>query len=132
MSLLPYALRPKVVLRAQIVKRGVIGGNPFLRPIAMMLVGQSVYLRRTALRQGLVLGHPFWRLIGLALIGQELYRVAIKKQPERLAVERIGPGHRVHVQAIEPNRSLSRRQRRAELRRLEADAIASVEARRTS
>jgi hypothetical protein len=38
----------------------------------------------------------------------------------------------VHVQAIEPNRSLSRRQRRAELRRLEADAIASVEARRTS
>ncbi len=38
MSLLPYALRPKVVLRAQIVKRGMIGGNLFLRPIAMILV----------------------------------------------------------------------------------------------
>ena len=66
MSLLPYALRPKVVLRGQIVKRGVIGGNPFLRAIAMLIVGQGVYLRRTALRQGLMLGHPFWRADRLA------------------------------------------------------------------
>ena len=57
MSLLPYALRPKVVLRGQIVKRGIIGGNPFLRPLAMLMVGQGVYLRRNALRQGLVMGH---------------------------------------------------------------------------
>ncbi len=129
MSLLPYALRPKVVLRAQIVKRGVIGGNPFLRPIAMILVGQSVYLRRTALRQGFFIGNPFWRLIGVALISQEVYRAAIKKTPERIAVERISTNHRVHVHAIEPNLSLSRRQRRAELRRLEAEAVATVEAR---
>ena len=132
MALLPYALRPKVVLRSQIVKRGVIGGNPFLRPIAMLMVGQSVYVRRTAIRQGLILGNPMWRFIGVIVLGQELYRVAVKKKPERLAVERIGPGHRVTVHAMESNRQLSRRQRRAELRRLEAEAVASVEARRGS
>jgi hypothetical protein len=129
MSLLPYALRPKVVLRGQIVKRGVMGGNPLLRPIAMLLVGQGVYLRRTALRQGLVLGSPFWRVVGLVLLGQEFHRLAIRKSSERLAVERIQPGNRVIVSSSEPNLTLSGRKRRAELRRLEAEAVASVEAR---
>ena len=132
MSLLPYALRPKVVLRGQIVKRGIIGGNPFLRPIAMMMVGQSVYLRRSALRQGLVMGHPFWRAIGLVLLGQEVYKRAITKEPERIAVERIGIGHRVTVAAFEPTLGLSRRARRAALERLRADAEASIAARRSS
>ena len=132
MALLPYALRPRVVLRSQIVKRGVIGGNPLLRPIAMMMVGQSVYVRRSALRQGLILGNPMWRFIGVLVLGQELYKAALKKTPERLAVERIGPGRRVTVEVMEPNLHLSRRERRAELRRLEAEALASVEARRRS
>jgi len=132
MSLLPYALRPRVVLRSQIVKRGVLGGNPVLRPIAMLMVGQGVYVRRSALRQGLILGNPTWRFIGALLLGQELYKRAVKKTPERLAVERIGPGGRVTVRSTEPNLQLSRRQRRAELRRLETEALASVEARRTS
>ena len=132
MSLLPYALRPRIILRSQIVKRGVLGGNPLLRPIAMLMVGQGVYVRRSALRQGLVLGNPMWRFIGVLLLGQELYKMALKKEPERLAVERIGPGHRVTVDVMEPNLHLSRRERRAELRRLEAEAVASVEARRRS
>jgi hypothetical protein len=132
MSLLPYALRPRVVLRSQIVKRGVLGGNPFLRPIAMLMVGQGVYVRRSAIRQGLVLGNPMWRFIGVLLLGQEMYKVALKKAPERLSVERIGPGRRVTVDVMEPNLQLNRRERRAELRRLEAEAVASVEARRRS
>ena len=97
MALLPYALRPKVVLRSQIVKRGVIGGNPFLRPIAMMMVGQGVYIRRTALRQGLFLGNRFWRLIGVALVGQELYRAAVKRRrnaSRRAHRHRSGPTER--------------------------------------
>ena len=75
------------------------------------------------------MGNPFWRLIGIALVGQEFYRVAVKRQPERLAVERVRGQGRVTVEVIEPNLDLSRRQRRAELRRLEAEALASVEAR---
>lgn len=129
MALLPYSLRPRVILRRQIIKRGMFGGNEFLRPVAMMLMGHGQHLRRLAIRDGLVLGRPLWRLVGIALIGQELHRLIIKKSPERLAVERIGPGHRVQVSAFEPNLSLSRRERRVELRRLEAESIASVEAR---
>ena len=132
MALLPYALRPKVVLRGQIIKRGVVGGNPVLRPVAMLMVGQGAYLRRSAVRQGVVLGNPLWRVIGLLLLAQEFHRVAIKKQHERLAVERIRPGHHVRVEVFEPNLGSSRRQRRAELRRLEAEAVATVEARRRS
>ena len=132
MSLLPYALRPRVVLRGQVVKRGIIGGNPFLRPLAMLMVGQGVYLRRNALRQGLVMGHPFWRAIGLVLVGQEVYKRAFTKVPDRLAVERIGVGHRVSVAAFAPTLGLSRRQRRAALKRLRADALASVAASRAS
>jgi hypothetical protein len=111
---------------------GVLGGNPFLRPIAMLMVGQGVYVRRSAIRQGLVLGNPMWRFIGVLLLGQEMYKVALKKAPERLSVERIGPGRRVTVDVMEPNLQLNRRERRAELRRLEAEAVASVEARRRS
>ncbi len=132
MALLPYALRPRVIVRSQIVKRGVIRGNPLLRPIAMLMAGQGVYVRRSVIRQGLVLGNPMWRFIGVLVVGQEVYRRAFKKMPERLAVERIGPGHRVTVHAIEPNLHLTRRQRRAELRRLEAEAVASVQTRRRS
>jgi hypothetical protein len=129
MALLPYSLRPRIILRRQIIQRGLFGGNEFLRPIAMMLMGHSSHLRRIAIREGVILGRPLWRLVGIGLIGQELHRVMIKKSPDRLAVERIGPGNRVHVRAIEPTRGLGRRERRAELRRLEAEAVASVEAR---
>jgi hypothetical protein len=132
MALLPYALRPRVVLRSLIVKRGVLGGNPVLRPIAMLMVGQGVYVRRSALRQGLVRGNPMWRFIGVLLLGQELHKMVVRRTPERLAVERIGPGRRVTVDVMEPNLQLSRRERRTELRRIEAEAVASVEARRRS
>jgi hypothetical protein len=132
MSLLPYALRPRVILRGQIVKRGVIGGNPFLRPVAMLMVGQGVYLRRTAIRHGLVLGSPFWRVIGMALVGQAVFRQVFGRVPEPIAVERIKVGHTLTVSTFEPDLRLSRRARRAELARLRADAQASVDARRRS
>lgn len=132
MSLLPYAFRPKVILRGQIVKHGIIGGNKVLRPIAMMLVGQSVYLRRNALRHGLVLGEPLWRAVGVGLILHAAYRTAFGKNPEPISVERIGVGHKVTVTTFEPQRHLSRRARKTELARLRAEAQASVDARRRS
>lgn len=128
MSLLPYALRPKVVLRGQIVKRGVIGGNPLLRPVAMLMVGQGVYLRRSAIRQGLIGGSRYWRVIGVGLVGQEIYRQVFRKKPERIAVERVAQGRRVVVTTSAPRLDLSRRQTRAELARLEAEAMDSISA----
>ena len=131
MSLLPYALRPKVVIRGFVVRRGVMGGSPLVRPLAMLMVGQGSYLRARAIRQGLVLGNPFWRAIGIVLLTQEAGRAVFKKEPERISVERLGVGKHVRVNVFEP--SLARRGRKAELRRLEAEALADVEAaRRTS
>lgn len=126
MSLLPYALRPKYVLRSFVLRRGVAHPNALVRPIAMLMVGQGDFLRARALRHGLILGNPFWRAIGVALLAQEARKRVIKGAPERIAVERLGIGRNVRISVIEP--SLSRRGRKAALRRLETEALASVAA----
>jgi hypothetical protein len=116
MSLLPYALRPRVVLRGFVIKRGLVHPNPLVRPIAMLLIGQGDYLRARAMRQGLVLGNPFWRAIGAALVVR-----GVTKQ-------RVRPGRFVTVTVSEPRLDLSRRERRAELDRLRTEGMASVRA----
>lgn len=130
MSLVPYALRPRSVLRRQVIKRGVVGRNPYLRPLAMLLIGQGDYLRVKALRQGLGMGNPFWRAVGIALLLREANRRVFAKPTERLAVERIRAGGQVRVTVMEP--TLSRRGRKRALARLEADALASVAAAKRS
>jgi len=131
MSLLPYALRPSVILRGQVIKRGVIGGNPLLRPLAMLMVGQGVYLRRGALRHGFLKGERYWQVIGVVLIGEGIYKRAVKKQPEHIAVERMRSGQRTQISTTAPQLDLSRRQRRAELKRLTAEALASTSSKRS-
>ncbi len=128
MSLLPYALRPKVVLRGFVIKRGLVHPNPLVRPIAMLLIGQGDYLRARAMRQGLVLGNPFWRAVGGALIVREVSKQVFAKPPERLARQRVRPGRFVTVTVSEPRLDLSRRERRAELDRLRTEAMRSVRA----
>jgi len=132
MSLLPYALRPRYVLRSFVLRRGVVHPNPLIRPIAMLMVGQGDFLRVKAIRHGLILGNPYWRAVGGALLLREVSKRVLSSPPERLARERLGPGHSVKVAASAPNLDLSRRQRRAELKRLESEALASVESRRRS
>ena len=132
MSLLPYALRPRYVIRSFVLRRGVVHPNPLVRPIAMLMVGQGDFLRAKALRHGLILGNPYWRAVGGLLLARELGKRVLKSPPERLATERFGPGHFVKVTASAPELHLSRRQRRAELARLESEALASVASRRPS
>jgi hypothetical protein len=128
MSLVPYALRPRYVLRGFVLKRGVMHGNPLVRPIAMLMVGQGDFLRARALRQGLILGNPFWRAVGGVLIAREVSKRVMQKPPERLGRERLGAGHLVKVAVTAPRLDLSRRARRAELQRLENEALASISA----
>jgi hypothetical protein len=128
MSLLPYALRPRVVLRGFVIKRGLVHPNPLVRPIAMLLIGQGDYLRARAMRQGLVLGNPFWRAIGAALVVRGVSKQVFDKPPERLARQRVRPGRFVTVTVSEPRLDLSRRERRAELDRLRTEGMASVRA----
>ncbi len=132
MSLLPYGLRPRYVLRSFVLRRGVVHPSPLIRPIAMLMVGQGDFLRVKAIRQGLILGNPYWRAVGGALLVREVSKRVLSSPPERLARERIGPGHFVKVTASAPNLDLSRRERRAELKRLQSEALASVASRRQS
>lgn len=128
MSLLPYTLRPRYLLRSFVIKRGVVHPNPLIRPLAMLMVGQGDFLRARALRQGVVLGNPFWRAVGGALLIREVSKRVFEKPPERLARQRVRPGRFVTVTVSEPRLDLSRRERRAELSRLEAEAMRSVRA----
>ena len=132
MSLVPYALRPRYLFRSYVLRHGISHPNPVVRPIAMLLVGQGDFLRARSIRNGLVMGDPFWRAVGGVLLIREVSKRVLSRPPERLARERIGPGHFVKVTASAPNLDLSRRQRRAELKRLESEALASVAARRPS
>ena len=132
MSLVPYALRPRYLFRSYVLRHGISHPNPVVRPIAMLLVGQGDFLRARSIRNGLVMGDPFWRAVGGVLLIREVSKRVLSRQPEHLARERIGPGHFVKVTASAPNLDLSRRQRRAELKRLESEASASVAARRPS
>ncbi len=128
MSLVPYALRPKYVLRSFVLRRGVAHPNPLVRPIAMLMVGQGDFLRVKALRHGLILGNPYWRAVGGVLVAREVSKRVLQKPPERLATERIGAGRFVTVAVSAPRLDLSRRARRTELKRLETEALASVSA----
>ena len=132
MSLLPYALRPRYVLRSFVLRKGVVHPNPLIRPIAMLMVGQGDFLRVKAIRHGLILGNPYWRAVGGVLLAREMSKRVLSSPPERLARERLSAGHVVKVTTSAPNLDLSRRKRRAELKRLESEALASVASRRPS
>jgi hypothetical protein len=126
MSLVPYGLRPRYLIRSFVLRRGVVHPNALVRPIAMLMVGQTELLRVKALRQGLVLGNPFWRAIGAALLVRHVGRSVLHKEPEHLTRERLRAGHFVNVAVTAPRLDLSRSARRAELKRLETDARASI------
>jgi len=128
MSLLPYALRPKYLARSFVLRRGVMHPNPLVRPIAMLLVGQGDFLRVRAIRHGLILGNPFWRAVGGLLVAREISKRVFRQPPEPLGRERLRAGSFVRVAVSEPKLDLSRRAYRAELKRLESDAAASVSA----
>jgi hypothetical protein len=131
MSLLPYALRPRVVLRKTVINRGVMGGSPLWRPIAMLMVGQGDYLKARAFRHGVFLGNSYWRAIGAAIIAQEVYKSVNRKAPDRIAVDRLRAGGRLQVAVSDPRLDLSRRQRRRELAHQRTQADAEVAARRS-
>lgn len=128
MSLVPYALRPRYVFRSFLLRRGVAHRNPLIQPIAMLLVGQGDFLRARALRHGLILGSPYWRAVGGVLVVREISKRVLQTPPERLGRERLRAGQFVSIAVTAPQLDLSRRARRAELQRLESDALASISA----
>ncbi len=82
------------------------------------------------IRQGLILGNPYWRAVGSAASigprGQQASAAEAARTPRTRAARRRAVGVTVAVSA--PRLDLSRRARRAELKRLETEAVASVSA----
>jgi hypothetical protein len=94
----------------------------------MLLVGQGDFLRARALRHGLILGSTYWRVIGVGLLLGEVRKRVLTKEAEHIARNRVRIGRHVTVELIEPSRT--RRGRKAELARLQAEAESAIAASR--
>ncbi len=102
MSLIPYALRPRAVLRKAAIKRGVEGGSVPWRALAMYFVGGPVLLRTNAIRRGVFGGSRQWQAVGLVLLLTQDLRRQVGKQPETLGTWKAGTGDFVKVTTTTP------------------------------
>jgi hypothetical protein len=128
MSLLPYALRPRVILRKQAIERSVRGRSVFWRALALYFVRGPGIVRANAFRRGLLGGNRKWQAVGLVVLLTQDARSVFVKQPEFVAEERMRPGQILSVTTSKP---LSRKeQKRTGITRkvLERQALAEVAA----
>jgi hypothetical protein len=111
MALLPYALRPRAVLRRTALRRGVRGNSLFWSAVAGLMVGQGTYVRSQAIRRGVLGGSRSWRaLAGLLVLKEAVGSGA--KHPENLGKLKVGAGSSVRVNTEKP---MTRKQRKAAL-----------------
>jgi len=88
----------------------------------------SFVLGRPAFRKG-VLGSSWpWRVVALFVFGPGLIKKVFGKQPELLALRRIGVGHVITVAAMAPLSRAERKRAGITRKSLEADARAELEA----
>ena len=102
MSLLPYALRPRSVLRRAALKRGTAGGSVLWAALAMFFAGGPVRVRATAFRLGLLGGNRKWQAIGAVLLLTHDTRRVLGKQSESLGSWKVGPNEFVDVINAKP------------------------------
>ena len=102
MSLVPYALRPRAVLRKAAIKRGVEGGSFAWRALAMYFVGGPVLLRTNAIRRGVFGGSRKWQAVGILLLLTQDVRQQAGKKPESLGKWKAGAGDFVRVGVEKP------------------------------
>jgi hypothetical protein len=130
MSLIPYALRPRAVIRRAAVTRGVDGGSVIWRALALYFVGGPTLLRTNALRQGVLRGNRKWQAIGLLLfVGQDV-RSAIRRQPESLGKWKVRSNEFVSVINAAPMTKKERRRRGITRDAVVAQAVADAAAAR--
>ncbi|MGA9275372.1 hypothetical protein [Ilumatobacter sp.] len=128
MSLVPYALRPRAVIRKAAVKRGVEGGSVVWRALAMYFVGGPVLLRTQAIRRGIFGGNRSWQLIGLILLVSQDARGIFGKQSEPLGKWKVGPGQFVRVTNTKPLSKKDRKRLGITRATVIAEAVASAQA----
>jgi hypothetical protein len=93
-----------------------------------LLLRPSFIIRRNAMRKGLLGPSAFWKIVAVVVLGRGTLQRVFGRNPERLGVRTIRPGHVITVAAAMP---LTRKQaRRAGINKdaLAAQARAELEA----
>jgi hypothetical protein len=128
MSVVPYALRPRAVVRKAALKRGVEGGSVFWRALAVYFVGGQTLLRTNALRRGLFGGNRKWQAVGVLMLLTNDVRKKVSKQPESLGTWKVGADSFVNVIAASPMSKKDRKRLGITRDRVIAQAVADTAA----
>lgn len=102
MSILPYALRPRAVIRKTAVKRGVDGGSMLWRALSLYFVGGPTLVRTFAIRRGFFGGNRAWQAVGVVMLITQDLRGAIRKKPEPLGRWKVPRNSFLNVITAEP------------------------------
>jgi hypothetical protein len=102
MSLVPYALRPRSVLRRAALRRGTAGGSVVWAALAMFFAGGPVRVRSTAFRLGILGGNRKWQAVGAVLLLTHDMRRVLGKQSEPLGSWKVGSNEFVDVINAKP------------------------------
>ena len=102
MALVPYALRPRTVLRRAAVKRGATGNSVLWKAASIYFVGGPIRLRSTAIRLGFSGGNRKWQAVGAAVLLTHDLRRVFSKQPEPLGSWKAGADSFVRVTTSKP------------------------------
>lgn len=102
MSLVPYPLRPRNVLRRAALKHSATGGSVLWGALAMYFVRGPSRLRSVAIRQGVFGGSRKWQAVALVLVLTRDVRQVFGRQPESLGSWTVGANEFVDVINAKP------------------------------
>jgi hypothetical protein len=96
----PSAISPLHYLRHRAYYRGLIGGRPLWRAVALV-VSPVRFFRNTFLRQGLRTSNQLFFVLAGALWLLPNIRRAMSRSSEFVALERLQPGQVIQIRALE-------------------------------
>ncbi len=102
MSLVPYSLRPRNMLRKAAINRSVTGGGVLWTALRMYFLRGPVRVRSLAFRHGFMGGNRKWQAVGVALLLTHDMRHGFGKQSESLGSWKVGPNEFVEVINAKP------------------------------
>jgi hypothetical protein len=102
MSLVPYAVRPRNILRRVAIKRSATGGSVMWAALAMYFVRGPGRVRSTAFRLGILGGNRKWQAVGAVLLLTHDMRRVLGKQSDPLGSWKVGTNEFVDVINAKP------------------------------
>jgi hypothetical protein len=102
MPLLPYALRPRTVVRKSAFRRGPTGDGVLWKAASIYFSAGPVILRSRAMRLGFSGGNRKWQAVAVAMLVTHDLRRILGKKPEQLGSWRAGTGDFVKVTTMKP------------------------------